>query len=300
VARLLCVHEWEANFENNRTRELKALGWVPMPNRQDGDGYTELLDHANGAAHYGAWTAIVQVASKCDPRGTLVRHGQKPHDSGSLARITRIPKEVFDEAIPRLIDIGWLDAVTDDVDESCDIPHQPAVIPHPVAVAPHLPALNGMEGKEQNGMEKKGTEQKAKPGRAAAAASSLPAVPEPILEVFAHYRTYHARAFPVPVPSSKEWKLIAARLKEGYSVDDLRRAIDGNHASPFHCGENDGNKKYNSLELIVRDGSKVAAFMDLASQSGGPVLSEKTARTKRAAEAFIRSQLGDDHDEARA
>jgi hypothetical protein len=34
----------------------------------DGDGYTELVDHDDGAAHLGAWCAIVQIASKCDPR----------------------------------------------------------------------------------------------------------------------------------------------------------------------------------------------------------------------------------------
>lgn len=116
-------------------------------------------------------------------------------------------------------------------------------------------------------------------------------VPEPILDVFAHYRTYHARAFPTPVPASKEWKLIAARLREGFSVDDLKAAIDGNHASPFHNGENDGGKKYNALELIVRDGSKVTSFIDVSSRGTGPVLSEKSQRTLRAKEEFLRREL---------
>jgi hypothetical protein len=68
---MLRIVDWELHFENNRTKELKRLTWVPFPNRHDGDGYTELLDHPDGAAHYGAWCAMVQVASKCDPRGTL-------------------------------------------------------------------------------------------------------------------------------------------------------------------------------------------------------------------------------------
>jgi hypothetical protein len=48
---LLRVRDWDAVYENNRSREYKKLKWVPIPNRMDGDGYTELVDHQNGAAH---------------------------------------------------------------------------------------------------------------------------------------------------------------------------------------------------------------------------------------------------------
>lgn len=103
------IRDWDRYFENNRTRELKELKFVIIPNKQDGDGYTELLDHPNGAAHFGAWCSMIQVASKCEPRGVLVRDGKKPHDSASLSRMTRIPKPVFDEALPRLKSIGWIE-----------------------------------------------------------------------------------------------------------------------------------------------------------------------------------------------
>src|SRR4051812_15271607 len=97
------IRDWSKHFENNRTKELKHMTWVPMPNKMDGDGYTELVTHPNGAAHFGAWCALVEVASKCGDRGTLMREGAKPHDSASLQRITRLPAAVFDEAIPRLV-----------------------------------------------------------------------------------------------------------------------------------------------------------------------------------------------------
>ncbi len=109
MAELLKIAGWSTHFENNRTRELKKMDWVPVPTKQDGDGYTELVSHKNGAAHLGAWMAIVQVAAKCDERGTLLRDARRPHDSQSLARISRLPKTVFDEAIPRLVAIGWLE-----------------------------------------------------------------------------------------------------------------------------------------------------------------------------------------------
>ena len=115
------IVDWGKHYENNRTRELKHMAWVPIPNKQDGDGYTELLDHPNGAAHFGAWNALLQVASKCDPRGTLLRDSGYPHDTASLARMTRIPEKVWNEVLPRLASIGWI--------TFCDIPHEGAVKP---------------------------------------------------------------------------------------------------------------------------------------------------------------------------
>jgi hypothetical protein len=107
------IRNWNKYFENNRTRELKKLDWVMSPNKHDGDGFTELLDHENGMAHYGAWHLILQVASKCDPRGTLLRDGaggsKTPHTAQSIARITRGDSGVINEAIKRLVSIGWLE-----------------------------------------------------------------------------------------------------------------------------------------------------------------------------------------------
>jgi len=119
------VKDWNLLFENNRTRGLKHLDWVPMPNKMDGDGYTELVDHPNGAAHLGAWLAIVQIASRCHTRGTLTRNNGRPHTAESLARISRIPVVIFEEALPRLLQIGWLEITQ----VTAAIPHVPAAMP---------------------------------------------------------------------------------------------------------------------------------------------------------------------------
>lgn len=87
-------------------------------------------------------------------------------------------------------------------------------------------------------------------------------VRDSVLQVCEHYQTYHPRTRP-PAPKSKEWKLIQARMDEGYSVDDLCAAIDGCHRSPFHQGENDDRRKYDTLDLIFRSGSKVQQFMEV-------------------------------------
>lgn len=117
----LRIKDWSAH-ENNRTRELVNVRHILLPTKFTGDGYTELLDHPNGAAHYGAWVACVIAAAisqvrRTNPalpphlRGTLFRDLTKSHDSASLSRLTRIPASVFEEAIERLIAIGWMERI---------------------------------------------------------------------------------------------------------------------------------------------------------------------------------------------
>ncbi len=53
---------------------------------------------------------------------------------------------------------------------------------------------------------------------------------------------------------------IRARLKEKYSVDDLKKTIDSCKASSYHMGDNEQNKVYDSIELLFRNGDKVEQF----------------------------------------
>lgn len=143
------IANWADHFENNRTKDMKVMQWVPIPNKHDGDGYTELLDHPNGAAHFGAWVACVQVASKSHPRGTLLRTPQKAHDFRSLERITRVPADVWAEALPRLESIGWLESFIVEGQEDTEIPQEPAVCPQ--SAGTFLPGMEwkGREGKDE-------------------------------------------------------------------------------------------------------------------------------------------------------
>lgn len=136
------IRDWNKHFENNRTRELKRMDWLPVPNRHDGSGFTLLLDHPNGMAHYGAWHLILQVASKCEPRGTLLREGAggvffgiTPQD---LARMSHGSAGIFEEVLPRLVDIGWVE-VCENPAGSCD--------PKPAGRCGEVPMeWNGTEG----------------------------------------------------------------------------------------------------------------------------------------------------------
>lgn len=103
------IPNWEADFENNRSRTVKNLLWVILPNKHDSEGYLTIIeDHPNGPAHYACWVTITQVASRCQPRGTLVRDDGRPYDAKALARRTRISADLFAEALPRLVGVGWL------------------------------------------------------------------------------------------------------------------------------------------------------------------------------------------------
>jgi hypothetical protein len=55
--------------------------------------------------------------------------------------------------------------------------------------------------------------------------------------------------------------LIARRLKE-YPVEDLIDACHGIGASDFHRGDNDRGKRYDTLELALRNAEKIEGFRD--------------------------------------
>ena len=126
---ILKIANWDDLYEDHRTRALKRLRWVPVPCKFDGDGYTELVvGHENGPAHYAAWMAFLLSASRCEPRGTLMRSTGEPHTTATIAATTKIPKALLDESLPRLIGIGWI------VSEPAKIRHKsggrPAVVAH--------------------------------------------------------------------------------------------------------------------------------------------------------------------------
>lgn len=76
-------------------------------------------------------------------------------------------------------------------------------------------------------------------------------------EVFEHWKKVmnHQRA----KLDKKRKSLIGAAVKLGYSCEDLKAAITGYSLSPFHMGDNEKGMKYNGLDLILRDASKIDA-----------------------------------------
>ncbi len=100
-----------------------------------------------------------------------------------------------------------------------------------------------------------------------------------VQEVFAHWQqTFNHPRAKLDV---KRKKFIRGRLKDGFSVNDLKLAITGCRASPFHMGVNDRNTVYDDLDLICRDAKHVEQFMNYlrvgATATGCPLCAgEKT------------------------
>ena len=107
----LRIRGWDKHYENNRSRELKRPEWLPLPNTFDGRGYMELCDHPAGMSHYGAWCMLLAAASRMPTRGLLLSDSGHPLTLKDVARMTRGSQRTFEEALPRLIEIGWVEEV---------------------------------------------------------------------------------------------------------------------------------------------------------------------------------------------
>lgn len=88
---------------------------------------------------------------------------------------------------------------------------------------------------------------------------------EDVIDVFEYWRIVcsHEKAR----LDTKREQVIRERLADGYSVEDLRLAIEGCALSPFHQGQNDRRTVYDSVSLILRDADHVDRFMDIGQRA---------------------------------
>lgn len=148
---------------------------------------------------------------------------------------------------------------------------QASVLPGPARTSQgHGPDKAGLEpvlGKvvaaqeqeqEQEQKEKKGGSGSRSGPSARRSLRELPLSPG-VAEVWEHYEKLHPR---VRVRDAKTTKLIADRLREGFTPAEIIGAIDAQHADPFYRGQNDRKKTYLDLEIVVRDGVKVRKLLE--------------------------------------
>jgi len=108
------VVDWEKHYENFETKKIKhGMRWVPMPTKHDGLNFRKLMEAKNGIAHFGAFVLMVEVAAKCEPRGTLQSADGVPLSPDDLRIKTGCPANVFKKALPVLISIGWIEDLQD-------------------------------------------------------------------------------------------------------------------------------------------------------------------------------------------
>ncbi len=100
------------------------------------------------------------------------------------------------------------------------------------------------------------------PGNVQSPEPPIEAPSDPASEVFNDWREVMER--PEAIFNKKTRTAVASRLKEGYSVTDLKLATRGILFSPWHMGKNDNKEIYDSLALICRDGNQVEKFKTFA------------------------------------
>lgn len=126
-------------------------------------------------------------------------------------------------------------------------------------------------------------EGEAKPPVGAPPAAPADRYADDVRTVFAHWQQVHGHpTAKLGDTKSKRYKAIAGRLRDGYSVEQLKAAVDGCKRSPHHMGENERATVYDDIELICRDAAHVDKFIRL---SGTPALAGLTATGRRAAAA---------------
>ena len=121
-------------------------------------------------------------------------------------------------------------------------------------------------GKERNRERKgKGKEQGKEQGKELSAAPRVSEKQNKIAEVFEFWKSVMSKSETVKITKGRSDK-ISERIKDGYSVDDMKKAIEGCAKSPYHMGKNDQKTVYDDLTLILRNAEKVDQFMSYASQ----------------------------------
>lgn len=64
---------------------------------------------------------------------------------------------------------------------------------------------------------------------------------------------------------TKRWAKVKARLRDGYTPEQIRQAIDGAASKPY---VNDEGKRFDDLELVCRSAEKLEDFMGRAATNG--------------------------------
>jgi hypothetical protein len=124
---MLRIRNWAANFETHESRKLKRLDWVSVPNDLQDLGYRMLIDHSDGATHFAAWIIMVEIGSTCKTRGTLMENGVSLTPR-HLSLKSGLSAALFAAAIPRLLEIGWLEDIPES-GRSADAPEESPAIP---------------------------------------------------------------------------------------------------------------------------------------------------------------------------
>lgn len=144
------VADWDAHFENDRSRTRDRCSFVCVPNKQHGMGFCYVVSEPDGGAIYGVWNMILGACSQQNlPRkGWLTSNGRPdglPWDEISLSMKFRRPLGEIRRALDFLSTpaVGWL--IRHSLPADSPSTHSPLPVDPPAGT---LKDLKGRERKE--------------------------------------------------------------------------------------------------------------------------------------------------------
>lgn len=106
------IAKWSEVFEKSEARRIKSLAWVSMPIGFSSHGYQSMIEEFKDQAPaiYGAWCALVALASTLPTRGVLASSRGVPITLDAIARQTFFPVEVYRRLFVWAVkpEIGWI------------------------------------------------------------------------------------------------------------------------------------------------------------------------------------------------
>lgn len=220
-------------LENVKTTPAKKLILWALADRANDDGS-------------GAWPAVESMATwSCSSRRTVQRSLRELEDEGKIVNEGKGPKGTTNWRVV----VPWYEA---DEGRQND-----------------TPTSNGGASSATSGGDTVTPEPVQEPTHRVS--TDVETVVQPTLdgstedpaEVFDYWRKVMGKTGNV-VLNAKRRSAIKARLAEGYTVEDLKLAVDGCKNTPHNMGQNDRGRPFNDIELICRNGPNVERFRDAA------------------------------------
>ena len=107
------IRDWNIYYETSETRKWKTLKWVPLRVKLDGRNYRRLMKSKQGPKVFGCWCALLEAASRCDPRGDFMDSCGNVYTVEDLALVTAMPQALIKETLTTLSKhpFDWIETV---------------------------------------------------------------------------------------------------------------------------------------------------------------------------------------------
>jgi len=219
------IRDWDKHFEVSQSKRApKTLSWVAVPNKHDGKSFRRLIRRPNGVELYGAWQLIVQVASKCQVRGTLADK-DGPLTAADISDKTGASETIISEALQVLSspEIKWIERVG--LSEST-----PSALrensEHSPSTGQDKTGQDRTEQKETGCVAPAVNQRPVETSRAETAGTAAASPPAAKIGV-EQQRPGRAKAEVKPIAANSSWPLIALALRNNsVPENDVRRVLN--------------------------------------------------------------------------